>query len=225
MDELAVELQIDPIELRLINFATADPLNKLPWSSNFLKDCYRIGAERFDWQKRNATPRSMRQGNYLVGMGMATATYRGNRSPASVKVQMSADGSVVVQSAAEDIGTGTYTIMTQTAADALGLSIERITVEIGDSSLPPAPGSGGAQMTASVNPAVLAACGMLREQLLGLAVADKKSKLAGRKTCRNLFRQCGILCDRRFVKKRFLCRYYATQRQIPNRGVRDNEAV
>lgn len=180
MDELAYELKMDPIQLRILNHTAEDPVKKHPFSREYLRDCYTIGAAKFGWDKRKAQPRQVRNGKQLVGYGMATATYPATRSAASVKMQMMADGSVIVMSATQDIGTGTYTIMAQTAADALGVSISRITVKIGDSNLPSAPISGGSRTTASVNPAVLAAGEMLRKDLLQLALADSKSKLKGR---------------------------------------------
>ncbi|MGI8467567.1 MAG: xanthine dehydrogenase family protein molybdopterin-binding subunit, partial [Pyrinomonadaceae bacterium] len=181
MDELAFELKIDPIQLRVINHTTVDPLQNLPFSLENLLECYRLGAEKFGWNKRNNAPRQTRNGKYLIGYGMATATYPANRSAASVRMRMTADGAVKVMSATQDIGTGTYTIMAQTAADALGVPIEKITVEIGDSFLPPAPVSGGSQTAVSVTSAVLAAAEMLKKELTAMAIADGKSKLNGRK--------------------------------------------
>jgi xanthine dehydrogenase YagR molybdenum-binding subunit len=181
MDELAFELKIDPIEFRIRNHTTEDPLKKHPFSSEYLLECYKTGAEKFGWSRRKLEPRQTRSGKQLVGFGMATATYPAGRSSASARVQMLVNGSVKVMSATQDIGTGTYTILAQTAADALGVPVERITVQIGDSSLPPAPVSGGSQTTASVNPAVLAAGEMLRKDLMNLAITDVKSKLNGRK--------------------------------------------
>ncbi len=181
MDEMSYEMKIDPIEFRTLNHATNDPLTKHPFSSEYLRECYKIGAEKFGWSNRKSEPRSIRDGKYLVGYGMAAATYGGIRNAATARVQMSANGDVKVMTAASDLGTGTYTVLTQTAADALGLPIERITVEIGDSNLPPAPPAFGSMTVASVNPAVLAACEMLRKDLMGLAMADAKSKLSGRR--------------------------------------------
>ena len=180
MDEMAFELKIDPVEFRVSNHAATDPLDKIPFSSNYLLECYQTGAELFGWSRRKMQPRQTRSGRHLVGYGMATATYPGGRSSATVKIQMTADGAVKVSSASQDIGTGTYTIMAQTAADALGVPVGKITVEIGDSNLPPANYSGGSQTAASVNPAVLETGEMLRESLLRLAIADPKSKLQGR---------------------------------------------
>jgi xanthine dehydrogenase YagR molybdenum-binding subunit len=180
MDELAFDLKIDPLELRVMNHTAIDPLKKIPFSSEYLLECYRTGAEKFGWARRKSEPRQVRNGNYLVGYGMATATYPGLRGSTTVRMQMTADGAVKVQCATQDIGTGTYTIMAQTAADALGIPIEKVTVEIGDSSLPSGAPSFGSITAASVTPAVLAAGEMLREDLLKLAIADSKSKIFGK---------------------------------------------
>lgn len=180
MDELAHELKIDPIELRVRNHTATDPLKNHPFSAEHILECYQVGAEKFGWSKRKAEPRQTRNGKYLVGYGMATATYPAGRSSAAARVQLMPDGMVKVMSATQDIGTGTYTIMAQTAADALGVPIEKITVKLGDASLPPAPISGGSQSTASVTPAVMAACDQLKKDLVKMAIADPKSKLYGR---------------------------------------------
>ena len=180
MDELAYELKMDPVDFRILNHTSADPLKNHPFSSEYLLECYKTGAEKFGWSQRKMQPRQMRNGKHLIGYGMATATYPAGRSAASAKVQLLADGSVKVISATQDIGTGTYTIMAQTAADAMGVPVSKVTAYLGDSGMPPAPISGGSQTTASVNPAVLAAGGLLRRDLLQLAVADPKSKLHGR---------------------------------------------
>ncbi|MBC1221366.1 xanthine dehydrogenase family protein molybdopterin-binding subunit [Nostoc sp. UCD121] len=177
MDELAYALDIDPVELRLRNHADSDLTKGLPWSSKSLIQCYKIGAEKFGWQKRNPKPRSMRDGNYLIGWGMATATYPTNRSPASAIAQIMADGTAVVQSGSQDIGTGTYTVMTQVAADALGLPFEKVRFELGDTKMPQTPVSGGSQTAASVSSAVHLAGNEARSKLLKLALADEKSPL------------------------------------------------
>ena len=181
MDEMAYELKIDPVEFRVLNHTELDPLKKHRFSSDFLVECYRTGAERFGWGQRKMQPRQTRSGRYLVGMGMAAATYPALRKSATARVSMTVDGKVVVLCGTQDMGTGTYTILAQTAADALGVPVERITVRIGDTNLPPAPTSGGSRTTASVNPAVLAAGEMLRKDLMGLAIVDAKSKLNGRR--------------------------------------------
>ncbi|MBW4627350.1 MAG: xanthine dehydrogenase family protein molybdopterin-binding subunit [Brasilonema octagenarum HA4186-MV1] len=179
IDELAYKLNIDPIELRLRNYAEVDPSNKLPWSSKSLRECYKVGAQRFGWQKRNPKPRSMQDGNYLIGWGMATATYPTNRSPASAITQIMADGTALVRSGSQDIGTGTYTVMTQVAAQALGLPVEKIRFELGDTNMPETPVSGGSQTAASVGTAVHLAGNEARSKLLQLALADQASPLYG----------------------------------------------
>ncbi len=179
MDELAYALQIDPIDLRLRNYAEVDPEKGLPWSSKSLKECYQLGAERFGWQKRNPTPRSMREGNTLIGWGMATATYPTNRSPASAIARIMADGTAVVRSGSQDIGTGTYTVMTQVAAEALGLPVEKVRFELGDTEMPETPVSGGSQTAASVGSAVHMAATQARSQMIQLAIADHSSPLYG----------------------------------------------
>lgn len=181
MDELAHELKMDPVQLRVINHTKIDPLQNKPFSLENLLECYRIGSDKIGWSKRNMQPRATRNGKYLVGLGMATATYPANRGTASARIQMMADGSVKVFSATQDIGTGTYTIMAQTAADALGVPVDRVSVEIGDSMLPPAPISGGSQTAVSVTSAVLDAADLLKKDLMALATGDGRSKLNGRR--------------------------------------------
>ncbi len=180
MDEMAYELKIDPLEFRVMNHTAVDPLEKHPYSSEHLLECYKTDAEKFGWSQRKMQPRNMRSGKNLIGYGMATATYPAGRSQGSARIQMVANGDVKVMCATQDIGTGTYTVMTQTAADALGVPVERITVQLGDSSLPPGPLSAGSQTTASIHPAILAAGEMLRQSLMKLAIADGKSKLNNR---------------------------------------------
>ena len=172
LDEIAAELKIDPIELRLKNHAEQDPSEDLPFSSKRLRECYAQGAAAFGWERRTPEPRSMRDGQYLVGMGMATATYPVNQSPASVRIRLLASGDAVLQSGTQDIGTGTYTVMAQLAADELGLPIERVRFELGDSRFPPAPVSGGSQTATSVGSAVLAACKLARDHAVAMAMAD-----------------------------------------------------
>jgi xanthine dehydrogenase YagR molybdenum-binding subunit len=177
MDELAYELGIDPIELRLRNYAERDPDKDLPFSSKSLRQCYALGAQRFGWERRNPVPRSMREGDNLVGWGMATATYPMRRMAASASVVMQPDGRVIARSATQDLGTGTYTVMAQVAADALGVRVDQVSAELGDSRLPEAPVSGGSMTVASVASAVQAAAQALREKLVAMAVADPRSPL------------------------------------------------
>jgi xanthine dehydrogenase YagR molybdenum-binding subunit len=181
MDELAYKLNLDPVELRIINDPPQDPEKNLPWSSRSLVQCLREGAKHFGWEKRNPKPRSMRDGRYLVGYGVASATYPTNRQPASAKTQILSDGRVLVQIAATDIGTGTYTILTQVAAEALGVAPERVRVEIGDTQLPPSPGSGGSWGAASYGSAVHEACMAVRGKVMSLVQSDPRSALKGLK--------------------------------------------
>ena len=177
MDELAYVAKLDPIAFRLRNEADRDPGNGLPWSSKALRQCYAAGAERFGWAGRDPLPRSMRDGHLLVGWGMASATYPAHRSPASARVSILPDGLALVQSGTHDLGTGTYTVMSQIAAEALGLPLAKVRFELGDTRLPVAPGAGGSQSVASVGPAVQAAALAAREKLLALAQADPESPL------------------------------------------------
>ena len=179
MDELAIALKLDPVELRLRNHADKEPESGKPFSSKKLRECYADAAKRFGWSRRSAEPRSMRDGDKLIGWGMATATYPANRMPTKALVRINADGTALVQCGTQDIGTGTYTILAQVAADALGLSPDRIKVEIGDSTLPQAPVSGGSMSAASATPAVQAAAKQARDMLIALAVADSASPLHG----------------------------------------------
>ena len=166
MDELAVALGIDPLELRLENHAERNEQDDLPWSSKTLRECYRLAAERFGWSRRSPAPRSMRQGPLLVGYGMATAVYPASRAAASASATIFADGNALVRTAASDMGPGTYTSMTQVAADALGLPLDHVRFELGDTALPDAPVHGGSMTMASVGNAVQAACETVRAKLL-----------------------------------------------------------
>jgi xanthine dehydrogenase YagR molybdenum-binding subunit len=179
IDELAHELHMDPLELRLKNYTERDPGKDLPFSSKSLRQCYEIGAERFGWRDRNPQPRSMRQGNKLVGWGMATASYPTHRLPAECAATLMPDGTALFRSGTQDLGTGTYTVMTQVAADALGVPVDRVRFDLGDSQMPDAPVSGGSMTVASVAPAVQAAGKALRLKLLGIAAADERSPLFG----------------------------------------------
>ncbi|MFP3566327.1 xanthine dehydrogenase family protein molybdopterin-binding subunit [Paraburkholderia sp. SIMBA_030] len=179
MDELAAALKMDPLALRMKNYADADPQENKPWSSKALRECYQLGAEKFGWSRRTPAPRSMRNGSTLIGMGMASATYPANRSEASAIARILPDGSAMVASGTQDLGTGTYTVMTQVAADALGFAPENIHFALGDSSLPRAPGSGGSRSAASVSPAVHDAATQARNQLIALALADTASPVHG----------------------------------------------
>lgn len=179
IDELAYEAKLDPLELRLRNYAERDEDERKPWSSKSLRECYSQAAQRFGWARRNSAPRSMRAGSRLIGWGMATATYPAHQSAASARAQLQNDGSVLVQAGTQDIGTGTYTIMAQVAADELGLPINRIRFELGDTQFPQTPISGGSQTAASTGSAVKRAAQALRRKLIAASVADTNSALHG----------------------------------------------
>jgi xanthine dehydrogenase YagR molybdenum-binding subunit len=181
LDELAYALALDPVELRLRNEPERDEERNLPFSSRSTRACYRVGAERFGWSRRNPQPRSMREGRWLIGWGMAAATYPMRRNPAGARVRLLADGSAVVESASSDMGPGTYTSMTQVACETLGLPPERVRFALGDSTFPRTPPHGGSQTMASVGSAVHAACLAARAELLRLAQADGNSPLHGTK--------------------------------------------
>ncbi|WP_213766139.1 xanthine dehydrogenase family protein molybdopterin-binding subunit [Caballeronia sp. dw_19] len=179
MDEMAYQLNMDPLAFRLKNYAEMEPQEKKPWSEKSLRECYQIGADKFGWSRRNPKPRSMHDGNTLIGFGMATATYPANRSEASAIARILPDGTAIVASGTQDLGTGTYTVMTQVAADALGFPVDKVEFALGDSSLPHAPVSGGSQSAASVSPAVREAASQARAKLIAMAIADSGSPLSG----------------------------------------------
>jgi len=176
MDERAHELGIDPLALRLKNYAERDPDEDKPWSSKSLRECYRRAAAEFGWSARRAAPGSVRDGRWLVGFGMATAAYPARQSAASARAKLLADGSVVIQAGSQDIGTGTYTILAQIAADVLGVPVERVRVELGDTALPETPVSGGSQTASSTGSAVKRAAAALKQKLDALTPAERAAK-------------------------------------------------
>jgi xanthine dehydrogenase YagR molybdenum-binding subunit len=169
MDELAYKLNIDPIELRLKNYAEHDQDKELPWSTKSLRECYQRGAERFGWAKRPMQPRSLRDGNVLIGWGMATAVYPARRSPASARARWNPDGSVIVEAGTQDLGGGTQTIMTQVAADTLGVPVSKVTFRLGDTKYPETPVSGGSQTAATAGTAVYQAISALKEAVVEMS--------------------------------------------------------
>src|SRR5262245_4021636 len=177
MDELALALAMEPVTLRLRNYAEVDGDSQREWSSNSLRECYESGAERFGWGRRNPRVGSMRDGRWLIGWGMATASYPANFRPAAAKARMLHDGSVWIGCGTQDLGTGTYTILTQIAADALGVQPSKVRIEIGDSKLPGAPTSGGSCSATSAGSAVLLAARELRKRVISYATADEHSPL------------------------------------------------
>jgi xanthine dehydrogenase YagR molybdenum-binding subunit len=181
MDELASAANVDPLALRLLNYSDKDQTEDKPYSSKELRECYRQGAERFGWSRRNPQPRSMQDGNELVGWGMATGIWEAMQLEASAKAVLTANGSLEIASATADIGPGTYTMMTQLAAEIVGVPIAHVTARLGDSSLPHAPVEGGSFTTASVGSAIHAACQAVQKEVLRLAQKAPRSPFAGAK--------------------------------------------
>jgi len=179
LDELAAAAGIDPLELRRKNHAGHDPETGLPWSSKSLLECYRRAAEAIGWSRRPAQIRAMRDGRWRTGLGVASTTRSSRQLPASARARMLPSGRAVVQAGTQDIGTGTYTVMTQVAGDALGLPIGDVRFELGDTAFPEAPPSVGSFTAASTGPAVHNACVALRRELLDRAVRDPASPLHG----------------------------------------------
>lgn len=177
MDDLAAQLGLDPIQIRLLNHADKDPTNGKPWSSKSLKECYQRGAELFGWQKRNPKNGQTRDGKLLVGYGMATASYPVHNAQGNARVRLYADGHAVVQAGATDLGTGTYTVITQVAADALGLAPDKIRFELGDTQLPTTIISGGSMAAGTVASSVYLAAQDVWQRLTKVAVMDAKSPL------------------------------------------------
>jgi xanthine dehydrogenase YagR molybdenum-binding subunit len=178
MDELAVALEIDPLELRLRCYSDRNQNTDQLFSSKALRECYRQGAEAFGWDKRNPKPRSMRDGGDLIGWGMATGVWDAWQAPITVRTVLSANGHAEVACATSDIGTGTYTIMAQVAADQLGLPLENISVKLGDSTLPQSPVEGGSWIAASVSSGIATTATAIRDELLRLAKQIPGSPLA-----------------------------------------------
>jgi xanthine dehydrogenase YagR molybdenum-binding subunit len=175
LDELAYKLKIDPLELRLANYSEKDPESGKPWSSKALRECYQEAANKFGWSKRNPEPRSMRDGRWLVGWGMATGTWGAFQMGATVRVVLKADGTAHVSSATSDIGPGTYTVITMIAAEFLGLTAEKVKFELGDTKFPKSPAQGGSWTTASVGSAVQLAARNIGGKLIEIANRDANS--------------------------------------------------
>lgn len=175
MDELAEKLNMDPVELRIRNYAASNPVDDLPYSSNKVQECYRRGAKLFGWENRNKQPGKMVKDGMLIGHGMATATYPGYRLGGAVKLIFKDDGTLTVQTCIQDIGTGTYTVMGQIAAEASGLAEEKVKVEIGDSDFPAGPLSGGSNVTASAGSYIQTGAKKLQDELINLAINQQDS--------------------------------------------------
>ena len=179
LDEMSYALGIDPIELRRRNEPAIDEAKGKPFSSRSLQQCYEQAAARFGWTRRDPKPRSMRDGRLLIGMGAASATYPAFQAPSSARVRLRADSTAEVEVAASDMGPGTYTSMTQVAAESLGLPVERIRFSLGRSDYPPAPSHGGSWTMASVGSAIRAACIAAQQEAVRLATADQQSRVFG----------------------------------------------
>jgi xanthine dehydrogenase YagR molybdenum-binding subunit len=179
MDELAYATGVDPVELRLRNDTETDPYSGRPFSTRALRECLTKGAARFGWDRRTPQPRSMRDGRYLIGQGVAAAIFTHWRWPGKARVTLNGDGSALVEAAAHDIGTGTYTVMTQVAADALGVAPDKVTVRLGDTRLPESHPAIGSSTAANATAAVLLAARAAREKAVELALAGRDAPFAG----------------------------------------------
>ncbi|MBR0644379.1 xanthine dehydrogenase family protein molybdopterin-binding subunit [Plastoroseomonas hellenica] len=179
MDELAAALEMDPVELRRRNDTMTDPVTGKPFTSRSLMRCFDAAATRFGWPRRSPQPGSMRDGDWLIGWGCATACYPANIGPASASVSFDRDGRVRVRIAAHEIGNGAYTVLAIVAAERLGVSLDRVAVELGDTALPAAGLAAGSNHTASISHAVAKACAMLLDRLRQAAVTSNEGPLAG----------------------------------------------
>lgn len=179
MDELAEQLKIDPVELRLMNDTAVDPRNKKPYTDRNFAECLKRGAAKIGWADRAATPKQKRAGDWLIGYGVGCCAWHGGNTQATARVRVLRDGSAVVASAAQDMGTGTYTVMAQAVAEVLCLPMDKVSAEIGVSTLPPAPTAGGSRHCSSVVPAAHQAATAAKKKLLELAMKHEKSPLAG----------------------------------------------
>jgi xanthine dehydrogenase YagR molybdenum-binding subunit len=173
LDELSYKLKMDPIALRLANYASQDPDKKMPWSSNYLKECYELGAKKIGWDKRKAEPDANQDGEWKVGYGVATGTFGAFRGGASAKATFKPDGTLLLQSAIADIGPGTATTMTVIAAENLGLAPDKISFQLGNSTFPKAPMQGGSNTVATVGSAIIATCDNLKVELAKRAAKQK----------------------------------------------------
>jgi xanthine dehydrogenase YagR molybdenum-binding subunit len=179
MDELAYGTGLDPVALRLLNDTQTDPHSGRPFSTRALSKCLTEGAARFGWDKRTPEPRSIRDGRYLIGQGVAAAIYTHWRWPAKARVTLRRDGTALVETGSHDLGTGTYTVMQQVAADALGLAPEKVTVRLGDTSLPASHASIGSATMANAGASVMLAAKAVRDQAVALAIGGRDAPFSG----------------------------------------------
>jgi xanthine dehydrogenase YagR molybdenum-binding subunit len=175
MDELAIKLQMDPVELRLRNDTLIDEEKKKPFSSRHLKECFTVGAEKFGWSRRTPAVGSMRKGDVILGWGMAAASWGAGRGACEANVTLKSDGTAYTSCGTQDIGTGTYTVFAQVVSDRTGIPVSKIEVVLGDSSLTPGPTSGGSTATATVVPAIVAAAEDAMNSVIAIAVKTNGS--------------------------------------------------
>src|SRR5579883_250183 len=213
MDELAVALRLDPLELRLRCYSERDQNDNRPYSSKALRECYRQGAEAFGWGARNPQPRSMRDGTDLIGLGMATGVWEALQMRIAVRIVLTANGHAEVSCATSDIGTGTYTIMTQVAAEMLGLPLDAVTIKLGDSTLPQSPVEGGSWIAASVSNGIVTTSYAIRDELLRLARQVPNSPLA------DVAAQDVALSDGKLVSKRDVSRAVSISDAMRHGGI------
>lgn len=219
MDELAEKLSMDPIELRLRNEPEKDPSSDLPFSARHIDEAWRTGAEKFGWSQRNAAPRSRQDGEWLVGIGCATATYPYYRMPGgAARITLTADGKATIDIAAHEMGMGTATVQTQISAERPGLPLDAVSFNYSDSTLPGVVLAGGSQQTAAIGASVIAAHCALVKELLRLAGND--SPLAGLKPDEIASRNAG-LC-KRDEEERFESYASILTRIYSNRGLPSN---
>ena len=179
MDEMAIKLGIDPVEFRRINDTDQSPVDGKPYSSRSLMTCYDQAARAFGWRQRGSARNGVRHGDWLVGYGCATALYPTHIGPAAARVRLMQTGDVRVQIAAHEIGNGVYTVLGQMAAERLGVDLSSVTVEVGDTRLPPAPVAGGSNTTPSAGNAVMKACDAIRDKILRAVATANDGPLAG----------------------------------------------
>ena len=170
IDELSYKLKMDPVELRLKNFTTVNPENKMPFSDINLKDCYAYGQQKIGWKNRPTTPGALKENGWLIGYGMANGVFGAGKGSASVRALLNKEGKLTLECAVSDMGPGTTTSMTKIAATAMQMPIEKIKFKLGDSDLPPGPSQGGSGTTSTVGSAVDLACTTLKQNLKDLAI-------------------------------------------------------
>jgi xanthine dehydrogenase YagR molybdenum-binding subunit len=193
LDELATELRMDPIELRLLNYAEHDPETGHEWSSKSLRECYKAGAHSIGWRDRPQQPATLREGDHLIGYGMATAAYPTNQFPATARLTLYSDGTVLAQTSAQEIGQGAITALSQLAAEAFSIPLQNVRLQIGDTTLPMAFMAGGSSTTLSVGSAIEAAAQKLRRRIFSFAISDRQSPLHGARRDDLLFRDASIV--------------------------------